>query len=109
MNKFEFQGAVTAVAVTIGKGIVSPEFLDINIVLAGTGAIIIWALLATRFGIPVSTTYCIATAIMGVGVTRRLSAVRWGTARNIVLTWILTFPACGLLGWLFASLLEIAA
>ena len=62
---------------------------------------------ASHFGIPVSTTHCISTAIMGVGATRRLSAVRWGVARNIVLTWILTFPACGALGWLIASLLKI--
>ena len=60
-------------------------------------------------GIPVSTTHCISTAIMGVGATRRLSAVRWGIARKIVLTWILTFPACGALGWLIASLVKIAA
>jgi PiT family inorganic phosphate transporter len=65
--------------------------------------------IASRFGIPVSTTHCITTAIMGVGATRRLSAVRWGIARNIVLVWILTFPVCGLLGWLIVSLLKIAA
>jgi len=65
---------------------------------------------ASRLGIPVSTTHCISAAIMGVGATRRLSAVRWGIARNIVLTWILTFPVCGALGWLIAySLLKIAA
>jgi len=64
--------------------------------------------LASHFGIPVSTTHCISTAIMGVGATRRLSAVRWGIARNIVLTWILTFPACGILGWIMASILKIA-
>ena len=63
---------------------------------------------ASLYGIPVSTTHCVSTAIMGVGATRRLSAVRWGIARNIVLTWILTFPACGILGWLIASLLKIA-
>ncbi len=63
---------------------------------------------ASCFGIPVSTTHCVSTAIMGVGATRRLSAVRWGIARNIVLTWILTFPACGILGWLIASVLKIA-
>ncbi len=63
---------------------------------------------ASHLGIPVSTTHCISTAIMGVGATRRLSAVRWGIARNIVLTWILTFPACALLGWIIASLLKIA-
>lgn len=63
----------------------------------------------SQLGIPVSTTHCISTAIMGVGATRRLSAVRWGIARNIVLVWILTFPACGLLGWLIVSLMKIAA
>ena len=64
--------------------------------------------IASYLGIPVSTTHCVSTAIMGVGATRRLSAVRWGIARNIVLTWILTFPACGILGWLIAALLKIA-
>ena len=63
---------------------------------------------ASHLGIPVSTTHCASSAIMGVGATRRLSAVRWGIARNIVLTWILTFPACGVLGWLIASVLKIA-
>lgn len=71
-----------------------------------SGAIAI--LLASRFGIPLSTTQCIGTAIMGVGATRRFSAVRWGIARNIVLTWIITFPACAALGWVIASLLKIA-
>jgi len=64
--------------------------------------------LASYFGIPVSTTHCVSTAIMGVGATRRLSAVRWGIARNIVLTWILTFPVCGILGWLIALILKHA-
>jgi PiT family inorganic phosphate transporter len=64
--------------------------------------------IASHLGIPVSTTHCITSAIMGVGATRRLSAVRWGIARNIVLTWILTFPICGILGWLIASLLKTA-
>jgi PiT family inorganic phosphate transporter len=65
-------------------------------------------LLASRFGIPLSTTHCIGTSIMGVGATRRFSAVRWGVARNIVLTWIITFPVCAALGWVIASLLKIA-
>jgi PiT family inorganic phosphate transporter len=65
-------------------------------------------LLASRFGIPLSTTHCIGTSIMGVGATRRFSAVRWGIARNIVLTWIITFPVCAALGWVIASLLKIA-
>jgi PiT family inorganic phosphate transporter len=60
---------------------------------------------ASHLGIPVSTTHCISSSIMGVGSTRRLSAVRWGVASNIVAAWILTFPICGGLGYLFAWLL----
>jgi PiT family inorganic phosphate transporter len=56
--------------------------------------------LASRFGIPLSTTHTISTAIMGVGSTRRLSAVRWGVAGEIVSAWILTFPICLVLGYL---------
>ncbi len=64
-------------------------------------------LLASAFGIPLSTTHTIGTSIMGVGATKRFSAVRWGVARNIVLTWIITFPVCALLGYLFALLLKL--
>jgi len=64
--------------------------------------------IASRLGIPVSTTHCATAATMGVGATKRLSAVRWGVTRNIVLAWILTFPICGALGWAIASLLKIA-
>ena len=64
--------------------------------------------LASRLGIPVSTTHCATAAVMGVGATRRLSAVRWGVTRNIVLAWILTFPVCGALGWIIASLMKAA-
>jgi inorganic phosphate transporter, PiT family len=62
-------------------------------------------LIASRFGVPLSTTHCITTSIMGVGASRRFSAVRWGVARNIVLTWIITFPVCGLLGYVFSLIL----
>ena len=50
--------------------------------------------LASRLGIPLSTTHTINTAIMGVGASRRLSMVRWGVARTIVGAWIITFPLC---------------
>ena len=60
---------------------------------------------ASLLGIPVSTTHCITTAVMGVGATKRLSAVRWGVGRTIVAAWIITFPVCGGLGYLFAWLL----
>jgi inorganic phosphate transporter, PiT family len=56
--------------------------------------------LATRLGIPLSTTHTINTAIIGVGATRRFSAVRWGVTLEIVSAWILTFPICGAIGWL---------
>jgi len=62
---------------------------------------------ASHLGIPVSTTHCASTAIMGVGATRRLSAVRWGIARKIVMTWMITFPACAILGWLIATVLKL--
>ncbi len=61
---------------------------------------------ASQLGIPVSTTHCVSTAIMGVGATRRLSAVRWGVAGNIIAAWVITFPVCGGLGYLFAWLLK---
>ena len=62
--------------------------------------------IASHLGIPVSTTHCISSAIMGVGATRRFSAVRWGIAGNIIAAWILTFPICGVLGYLFAWILH---
>ncbi|MDB4948236.1 MAG: pit [Gemmatimonadetes bacterium] len=54
-------------------------------------------LFATRFGIPVSTTHAITGAIVGVGATRRLSAVRWGVAGRIVWAWVLTIPAAAIM------------
>ena len=51
---------------------------------------------AIGFHAPISTTHTISSAIMGVGATRRLSAVRWGVARSMVVAWVLTLPAAGL-------------
>jgi PiT family inorganic phosphate transporter len=51
---------------------------------------------ASHFGIPVSTTHVISSAILGVGASDRFSAVRWGVAGDIVVAWILTIPAAGL-------------
>ncbi|MCK7467638.1 MAG: inorganic phosphate transporter [Desulfosudis oleivorans] len=50
-------------------------------------------LTASHFGIPISTTHIISTAIMGVGSTLRLSAVKWGVVSNILGAWVLTIPA----------------
>jgi PiT family inorganic phosphate transporter len=60
---------------------------------------------ASRLGIPVSTTHTISSAILGVGSTRRLSAVRWGIAGQIVLAWVFTIPACFMLAWAVRTLL----
>lgn len=60
---------------------------------------------ASRFGIPLSTTHTIGTSIMGVGSIQRFSAVRWGVAGEIVMAWVLTFPACGLIAYTVAKLI----
>ena len=67
---------------------------------AGAGTI----LAASHFGIPLSTTHCISACIMGVGASKRISAVRWGVAGNIVTAWVLTLPISALIayGCLFA-------
>jgi inorganic phosphate transporter, PiT family len=55
--------------------------------------------IASRLGIPVSTTHVISSAILGVGATRRASAVRWGIAGRIVTAWVVTIPICVIFGW----------
>ncbi len=54
---------------------------------------------ASHLGLPVSTTHVISSAILGVGATKRLSAVRWGIAGKIVLAWVLTLPVCIAMAW----------
>ncbi len=54
---------------------------------------------ASQMGMPVSTTHVISTSIMGVGATKRFSAVRWGIAWKILIAWIFTLPLCALLSW----------
>lgn len=61
-------------------------------------------LVSSLFGIPVSTTHTKTTAIMGVGAVKRLSAVNLKVVKEMVMTWILTFPGCGLIGFLMAKL-----
>jgi PiT family inorganic phosphate transporter len=62
----------------------------------GAGASVILA--ASHYGFPLSTTHVISGGVMGAGAARRLSAVRWGVAGNIVLAWLLTVPAAGAVG-----------
>ena len=63
-------------------------------------------LTASHFGMPVSTTHVISSAIMGVGSSDRLSAVRWGVAGNILIAWVLTIPASATVAWLAWELLS---
>ena len=62
---------------------------------------------ASRLGIPVSTTHVISSTILGVGATRSLSAVRWGIAGRILMTWVVTIPACITLAWVVYSVLRL--
>src|SRR5450631_912656 len=62
--------------------------------------------LATAFGIPVSTTHTITGAIVGVGAARKVAAVRWNVASNVVVAWILTMPAAALIGAIFYKLYD---
>ncbi len=54
---------------------------------------------ASHLGVPVSTTHCINACIMGVGASKRVSAVRWGVAGNIVIAWVLTIPLSGVISY----------
>src|SRR5512137_1115200 len=60
----------------------------------------------SHWGMPVSTTHVVSTAILGVGATKRLSAVRWGIAGKIVMAWVLTLPFCIACAWGIVRLLE---
>ena len=64
--------------------------------IAGAGCLLV----SSVFGLPVSTTHTKTTAIMGVGASKRLSNVNWGVVKEMIFAWILTFPGCGLLGYL---------
>ena len=64
--------------------------------------------LATYLGMPVSTTHTITGAIVGVGAARRVSAVRWNVASSIVIAWVITLPAAGLIAAGFYFLAQFA-
>ena len=64
--------------------------------------------LATGLGIPVSTTHTITGAIVGVGAARRVSAVRWNIAKNIVAAWVITMPMAGIIAAIFYALARLA-
>ena len=88
---------------TLGRGIIHldpPQGFAAEV----TAASILYV--ATMLKAPISTTHAITAAIMGVGSTRSLKAVRWGVAKNIVGAWIFTFPGAGLSAVLFMLVLR---
>jgi PiT family inorganic phosphate transporter len=89
---------------TVGLKVV--ELRPINGFAAETAAAAIIEV-ASRLGIPVSTTHVISSAILGVGATKRVSAVRWGIAGRIVLAWVVTIPACIAISWAIYHLLHL--
>lgn len=91
---------------TLGVRLVS--LMPVNGFAAETSAALVIQF-ATHFGAPVSTTHVISSSIMGVGASRRLSAVRWGVAGNIVLAWVLTLPITALFAYFFRMLLAAVA
>jgi inorganic phosphate transporter, PiT family len=84
---------------TVGMDMVKLEtYQGFSADLAGA----VCLLISSAFGIPVSTTHTKTTAIMGVGAAKRISAVNWSVVKEMVLAWVLTFPGCGVLGYLMA-------
>ncbi|HTQ32320.1 MAG TPA: inorganic phosphate transporter [Opitutaceae bacterium] len=90
---------------TMGHRMVKLQPID-GFAAETTAALIIHG--ASTLGVPVSTTHVISTSIMGVGASKRLSAVKWGVVERIVWAWVLTLPVTGLLGWTLVKLLGLA-
>ncbi len=93
------------VIATLGMRLVKMQPVHGFVAQAAAAAVIE---VASRSGIPLSTTHVITSTIIGQGATRRLSAVSWGLAREIVVGWVVTFPIVGLLAWLFSTLFGFA-
>lgn len=89
---------------TVGMNMMKMQ--PINGFAAQTGAAIVIEAM-TRLNAPVSTTHIITTAVMGVGASKRLSAVRWSLARNIVWTWIFTIPVTIVVGGLITMIFKL--
>ncbi|MDF2941585.1 MAG: putative rane protein [Herbinix sp.] len=84
---------------TVGMGMVK---LGTYQGFAADAAAAVSLFVASSLGVPVSTTHTKTTAIMGVGASKRISSVNWSVVKEMVYAWILTFPGCGLLGYIMA-------
>lgn len=89
---------------TMGQKMVKIEpYQGFSAQTAASGSILI----ASALGIPLSTTHTINTSLMGVGAASRLSAIRWPVVGELVMAWVLTFPICGLIGYIVARIFNI--
>lgn len=86
---------------TVGKDFVKLQPIHGFCVQTSTAGVV---LAASAFGLPTSTTHIITSSILGVGLSKRLSAVNWKIAQNIVLAWILTIPASGIIAFLLYAI-----
>lgn len=84
---------------TVGMGMVK---LDTYQGFAADASAAICLFISSFFGVPVSTTHTKTTAIMGVGAAKRVSSVNWSVVKEMVFAWVLTFPGCGVVGYLMA-------
>lgn len=86
---------------TVGTGMVKMEkYQGFAASLSATGSLLV----ATLTGLPVSTTHAKTAAIMGAGAAKDVRAVNWSVAKDMVLTWVFTFPGCGVIGFALAKL-----
>ncbi|MDR0852770.1 MAG: inorganic phosphate transporter [Clostridiales Family XIII bacterium] len=85
---------------TMGAGVT--KLNPVNGFVAQTSSAAIIALM-TAFHAPISTTHVITTSVMGVGAAHRVSAVKWGAAKDIILTWVITLPATAIIGGLVCA------
>lgn len=86
---------------TVGKDFVKLQPIHGFCVQTSTAGVV---LAASAFGLPTSTTHIITSSILGVGLSKRLSAVNWKIAQNIILAWILTIPASGIIAFLLYAI-----
>lgn len=89
---------------TVGKDFVKLQPIHGFCVQTSAAGVV---LAATAFGLPTSTTHVITSSILGVGLTKRLSAVNWKIAQNIVFAWILTIPASGIVSFSLYAILNL--
>lgn len=106
--------AISAGTVVGGKRIIKSVGMDMVKLekyqgVAANFSTVFTLLFASLTGMPVSTGHCNTSAIMGVGASRSIKRVNWNIAKNMLLAWVITFPACGLIGFVLAKLFMMLA